>query len=226
MIEAPVFHVNGDDPEACVRVARIAFEYREAFHKDVVIDMVCYRRRGHNEGDEPAFTQPLMYKLIGAKRTTRTLYTEALVGRGDITPEEAQQVQAEYQAELEAVFASVANHVPDHDPNFKAPVPPAAEAIATAIPEALAREIAATQVATPEGFNLHPKMAPQLAKRPEMLNDGTIDWSMGELLAFGSILKEGHPIRLAGQDSRRGTFSNRHAVIVDAENANEWTPLR
>ena len=135
MIEAPVFHVNGDDPEACVRVARLAFEYRQAFKKDVVIDMVCYRRRGHNEGDEPAFTQPLMYKLIGAKRTTRTLYTEALVGRGDITPEEAQQVQAEYQAELESVFASVANHEPDHDPNFKAPVAPAAEAIATAISE-------------------------------------------------------------------------------------------
>jgi 2-oxoglutarate decarboxylase len=226
MIEAPVFHVNGDDPEACVRVARLAFEYRQTFNKDVVIDMVCYRRRGHNEGDEPAFTQPLMYKLIGAKRTTRTLYKEALVGRGDITPEEAQQVQAEYQAELESVFASVANHEVEHDPNFKAPVAPAAEAIATAISEPLAREIAATQVATPEGFTLHPKMAPQLAKRPEMLNDGTIDWSMGELLAFGSILKEGHPIRLAGQDSRRGTFSNRHAVIVDAENANEWTPLR
>ena len=226
LIEAPIFHVNGDDPEACVRVAHLAFEYRQKFKKDVVIDMVCYRRRGHNEGDEPSFTQPLMYKLIGAKRTTRTLYSEALVGRGDITPQEAEQVQAEYQAELEAVFASVANHEPEHDPNFKVPVAPAAEAIQTAITESLAREIAATQVATPEGFNLHPKMAPQLAKRPEMLNDGTIDWSMGELLAFGSILKDGHPIRLAGQDSRRGTFSNRHAVIVDAENANEWTPLR
>ena len=226
LIEAPVFHVNGDDPEACVRVAHLAFEYRQKFNKDVVIDMVCYRRRGHNEGDEPSFTQPLMYKLINEKRTTRTLYSEALVGRGDITPEEAQQVQAEYQAELEAVFASVANHEPEHDPNFKAPVAPAADAIQTAITESLAREIAATQIATPEGFNLHPKMAPQLAKRPEMLNDGTIDWSMGELLAFGSILKDGNPIRLAGQDSRRGTFSNRHAVIVDSENANEWTPLR
>ena len=225
-IEAPVFHVNGEDPEACVRVARLAFEYRQTFNKDVVIDMVCYRRRGHNEGDEPSFTQPLMYKLIGAKRTTRTLYSEALVGRGDITPQEAEQVHAEYQAELEAVFASVANHEPEHDPNFKAPVALAAAAIPTAITETLAREIAATQIATPEGFSIHPKMAPQLAKRPEMLNDGTIDWSMGELLAFGSILKDGHPIRLAGQDSRRGTFSNRHAVIVDSENANEWTPLR
>jgi 2-oxoglutarate dehydrogenase E1 component len=226
IISAPVFHVNGDDPEACVRVARIAFEYRQAFHKDVVIDMVCYRRRGHNEGDEPSFTQPMMYKLIDAKRSTRTLYTEALVGRGDITPQEAEEIASDYQNQLEAVFASVNNHEPEHDANFKAPVAIAAEAVATAITEAEAREIAATQVAVPEGFNVHPKLLPQLQKRVEMLNDGTIDWSMGELLAFGSLLKAGHPIRVAGQDSRRGTFSNRHAVVIDKENGQEWTPLR
>jgi 2-oxoglutarate dehydrogenase E1 component len=226
IISAPVFHVNGDDPEACVRVARIAFEYRQAFHKDVVIDMVCYRRRGHNEGDEPSFTQPMMYKLIDAKRSTRTLYTEALVGRGDITPQEAEEIASDYQNQLEAVFASVNKHEPEHDENFKVPVAPAAEAVATAITEAEAREIAATQVAVPEGFSVHPKLLPQLQKRVEMLNDGTIDWSMGELLAFGSILKAGHPIRVAGQDSRRGTFSNRHAVVIDKENGQEWTPLR
>ena len=226
IISAPVFHVNGDDPEACVRVARIAFEYRQAFHKDVVIDMVCYRRRGHNEGDEPSFTQPMMYKLIDAKRSTRTLYTEALVGRGDITPQEAEEIASDYQNQLEAVFASVNNHEPEHDENFKVPVAPAAEAVATAITEAEAREIAATQVAVPEGFSVHPKLLPQLQKRVEMLNDGTIDWSMGELLAFGSLLKAGHPIRVAGQDSRRGTFSNRHAVVIDKENGQEWTPLR
>jgi 2-oxoglutarate dehydrogenase E1 component len=226
IISAPVFHVNGDDPEACVRVARIAFEYRQAFHKDVVIDMVCYRRRGHNEGDEPSFTQPMMYKLIDAKRSTRTLYTEDLVGRGDITPQEADEIAADYQNQLEAVFASVNNHEPEHDENFKVPVPPAAEEVPTAITEALAREIAATQIATPEGFSVHPKLLPQLQKRVEMLNDGTIDWSMGELLAFGSLLKAGHPIRVAGQDSRRGTFSNRHAVVIDKENGSEWTPLR
>ena len=226
IISAPVFHVNGDDPEACVRVAQIAFEYRQAFHKDVVIDMVCYRRRGHNEGDEPSFTQPMMYKLIDAKRSTRTLYTEALVGRGDITPQEADAIAVDYQNQLEAVFASVNNHEPEHDENFKAPVPPAAEEVATAITEALAREIAATQIAVPEGFSVHPKLLPQLQKRVEMLNDGTIDWSMGELLAFGSLLKSGHPIRVAGQDSRRGTFSNRHAVVIDKENGGEWTPLR
>ena len=226
LIQAPVFHVNGDDPEACVRVARIAFEYRQAFNKDVVIDMVCYRRRGHNEGDEPSFTQPLMYKLIDAKRSTRKLYTEALIGRGDISVEEAEEVLRDYQSKLEAVFEAVHNHEPETDPNFKVPVAPNADRIETSIPEATARAIAATQLAIPEGFNVHPKLLPQLAKRVESLNDATIDWSMGETLAFGSILLDGHPIRLAGQDSRRGTFSSRHAVVIDKENGNEWTPLR
>jgi 2-oxoglutarate dehydrogenase E1 component len=226
LIEAPVFHVNGDDPEACVRVAHLAFEYRQAFNKDVVIDMVCYRRRGHNEGDEPSFTQPLMYKLIDAKRSTRTLYTEALVGRGDITPEQADEIARDYQSQLEEVFASVANYQEEHDPNFVPPAVPNAEDVPTFISEQLIREIAATQVAIPEGFNVHPKLLPQLQKRAESINDATIDWSTGEMLAFGSLLKEGRPIRLAGQDSRRGTFSNRHAVIIDKENGSEWTPLR
>jgi 2-oxoglutarate dehydrogenase E1 component len=226
IIQAPVFHVNGDDPEACVRVARLAYEYRQEFNKDVVIDMICYRRRGHNEGDEPSFTQPLMYKLIDAKRSTRTLYTEALVGRGDISPEEAEGIARDYQEQLESIFSAVNNIEPEHDENFKAPIAPSAEAVDTAISESVAREIAATQLAVPEGFTVHPKLTPQLAKRVESLNDATIDWSTGEMLAFGSLLKEGHPIRLAGQDARRGTFSNRHAVIVDKENGNEWTPLR
>jgi 2-oxoglutarate dehydrogenase E1 component len=225
VIEAPVFHVNGDDPEACVRVARLAFEYRQAFNKDVVIDMVCYRRRGHNEGDEPSFTQPMMYKLIDAKRSTRTLYTESLIGRGDITPEEADALARDYQTQLEEVYASVANYEEEHDPNFQPPVVPNAEDVPTFISEQLVREIAATQLAIPEGFHIHPKMLPQLQKRAESINDGTIDWSTGEMLAFGSLLKEGRPVRLAGQDSRRGTFSNRHAVIVDKENGSDWTPL-
>jgi 2-oxoglutarate decarboxylase len=224
-IEAPVFHVNGDDPEACVRVARLAFEYRQQFNKDVVVDMVCYRRRGHNEGDEPSFTQPLMYKLIDAKRSTRTLYTESLIGRGDITPDEAEKLARDYQIQLEQVYASVANYQEDHDPNFQPPIVPNAEDVPTFIAEPLIREIAATQIAVPEGFHVHPKLLPQLQKRAESINDATIDWSTGEMLAFGSLLKEGRPIRLAGQDSRRGTFSNRHAVIVDKENGSEWTPL-
>jgi len=226
IIQAPVFHVNGDDPEACVRIARLAFEYRQKFKKDVVVDMVCYRRRGHNEGDEPSFTQPLMYKLIDAKRSTRTLYTEALIGRKDITAEEADELARDYQNQLEAVFASVNNHIDEPDPNFKVPKAISSEAVNTSIDEAVARKIAATQTEIPDGFSVHPKLLPQLVKRVESLNEGTIDWSMGETLAFGSILLDGRPIRLAGQDSRRGTFSSRHAVIVDKENAKEWTPLR
>ena len=226
IIQAPVFHVNGDDPEACVRIARLAFEYRQEFNRDVVIDMVCYRRRGHNEGDEPSFTQPLMYKMIDAKRSTRTLYIEALIGRGDISLDEAEDVARDYQAQLEAVYAAINNLQTESDPNFKAPVAPDAHEIVTSISESLAREIAATQTAIPEGFNVHPKLLPQLAKRVESLNDSSIDWSTGEMLAFGSLLKEDRPIRLAGQDARRGTFSNRHAVIIDKENGNEWTPLR
>ena len=226
IIQAPVFHVNGDDPEACVRIARLAFEYRQEFNKDVVIDMVCYRRRGHNEGDEPSFTQPLMYKMIDAKRSIRTLYIEALIGRGDISLDEAEEVARDYHSQLEAVYAAVNNLQTESDPNFKAPVAPDAHEIITSISEALAREIAATQTAIPEGFHVHPKLLPQLAKRVESLNDSSIDWSTGEMLAFGSLLKEDRPIRLAGQDARRGTFSNRHAVIIDKENGNEWTPLR
>ena len=226
IIQAPVFHVNGDDPEACVRVAHLAFEYRQKFNKDVVIDMVCYRRRGHNEGDEPSFTQPMMYKLIDAKRSTRTLYIEALIGRGDITPEQAEEVARDYQSQLEAVYAAVNNLEAQTDPNFKVPVAPSAHETDTAISESLAHEIAATQSAIPEGFTVHPKLLPQLVKRVESLNDNSIDWSTGEMLAFGALLKEDLSIRLAGQDARRGTFSNRHAVIIDKENGNEWTPLR
>ena len=225
-ISAPIFHVNGDDPEACVRVARLAYEYRQKFNKDVIIDMLCYRRRGHNEGDEPSFTQPLMYKLIDAKRSTRTLYTEALIGRKEITLEEAEEVARDYQAQLEAVFAAVHNLQPEEDVRIVVPEVPAPATVNTSIDEATARRIAQTQTDVPEGFSVHPKLTPQLAKRVEMLNDGTIDWSMGETLAFGSLLLEGKPIRLAGQDSRRGTFSSRHAVIIDKENGNEWTPLR
>ena len=226
MIQAPVFHVNGDDPEACVRVAKVAFEYRQMFNKDVVIDMICYRRRGHNEGDEPSFTQPLMYKLIDAKRSTRKLYTEALIGRGDITVEEAEEVLRDYQQQLEGVFTAVHNTEPASDPNWKAPVVPAPESVATAVSESDLRKIAATQSAFPSDFTVHPKLLPQLLKRTEMLDDSTVDWATGEMFAFGSLLLEGHPIRMSGQDVRRGTFSNRHAVIVNRETGADLFPLR
>ncbi len=225
MIQAPVFHVNGDDPESVVRVSRLAFEYRQKFHKDVVVEMVCYRRRGHNEGDEPSFTQPMMYKLIDAKRSTRKLYTEALIGRGDITVDEAEEVLRDYQEQLDAVYAAVHNVEPEHS-SIHAPEVTAPESVITGVDEATLRKIAATQVATPEDFVVHPRLAPQLAKRTEMLDEGTVDWATGEMLAFGSLLLEGHPIRLAGQDVRRGTFSNRHAVIVDQNTGGDWFPLR
>ena len=226
MIQAPVFHVNGDDPEACVRVARLAYEYRQAFNKDIVIDMICYRRRGHNEGDEPSFTQPLMYKLIDAKRSTRKLYTEALIGRGDITVEEAEEVLRDYQQQLEGVFTAVHNTEPESDPNWKAPVVPAPNTVNTAVSEVELRKIAATQSAIPSDFTVHPKLLPQLLKRVEMLDEATVDWATGEMFAFGSLLQEGYPIRMSGQDVRRGTFSNRHAVIVDKETGKDLFPLR
>ncbi len=214
MIQAPVFHVNGDDPEACVRIAKVAFEYRQRFNKDVVIDMICYRRRGHNEGDEPSFTQPLMYKLIDAKRSTRKLYTEALIGRGDITVEEAEEVLRDYQQQLEGVFTAVHNTEPESDPNWKAPVVPSPKIVDTAVAEADLRKIANTQSAMPDNFKVHPKLLPQLLKRIEMLDESTVDWAAGEMFAFGSLLLEGHPIRMSGQDVRRGTFkSGREPVI-------------
>jgi 2-oxoglutarate decarboxylase len=226
MIQSPVFHVNGDDPEACVRVARIAFEYRQTFNKDVVIDMICYRRRGHNEGDEPSFTQPLMYKLIDAKRSTRKLYTEALIGRGDITVEEAEEVLRDYQQQLEGVFTSVHNTEPESDPSWRPPVVPAPATVNTSVAEDQLRKIALTQSSMPAEFTVHPKLFPQLLKRVEMLDESTVDWATGEMFAFGSLLLDGHPIRMSGQDVRRGTFSNRHAVIVDKENGKELFPLR
>ncbi len=226
MIQAPVFHVNGDDPESVVRVAKLAYEYRQEFNKDVIIDLVCYRRRGHNEGDEPSYTQPMMYKLIDAKRSTRKLYTEALIGRGDITVEEAEEVLRDYQSQLESVFNAVHNVEPDQASNFVVPQATLPSAVNTGVDEATLRKIAATQVATPEGFTVHPRLAPQLAKRTEMLDEGSVDWATGEMFAMGSLLLEGHPVRLAGQDVGRGTFSQRHAVILNQNDGSFWTPLR
>ena len=228
MVQAPIFHVNGDDPEACIRVARLAFEYRQAFKKDVVIDLVCYRRRGHNEGDDPSYTQPLMYDLIEQKRSVRKLYTESLIGRGDITLEEAEQVLRDYQQQLERVFTEVreATSVPSSwttAPDY--PEKSGVEEAVTAITPEVLKRIADAHVNTPEGFVVHPKVLPQLQRRAAAITDGPIDWATGEILAFGSLLMDGRPVRLAGQDSRRGTFAQRFATIIDRRNADEWTPL-
>ncbi|KUO11622.1 multifunctional oxoglutarate decarboxylase/oxoglutarate dehydrogenase thiamine pyrophosphate-binding subunit/dihydrolipoyllysine-residue succinyltransferase subunit [Streptomyces sp. DSM 15324] len=227
MIEAPIFHVNGDDPEAVVRVARLAFEFRQAFNKDVVIDLICYRRRGHNESDNPAFTQPLMYDLIDKKRSVRKLYTESLIGRGDITLEEAEQALQDYQGQLEKVFTEVREATAQpvggdaHEPQDGFPV-----AVPTAVSAEVVKRIAESQVNIPDSFHVHPRLLPQLQRRAAMVEDGTIDWGMGETLAFGSLLLEGVPVRLSGQDSQRGTFGQRHAVLIDRETGEEYTPLQ
>ncbi|MFF0623571.1 multifunctional oxoglutarate decarboxylase/oxoglutarate dehydrogenase thiamine pyrophosphate-binding subunit/dihydrolipoyllysine-residue succinyltransferase subunit [Streptomyces sp. NPDC004296] len=226
MIEAPIFHVNGDDPEAVVRVARLAFEFRQAFNKDVVIDLICYRRRGHNELDNPAFTQPLMYDLIDKKRSVRKLYTESLIGRGDITLEEAEQALQDFQGQLEKVFtevrdAATAPAVPEvPQPQAEFPVH-----VETAVSQEIVKRIAESQVNIPDHITVHPRLLPQLQRRAGMIEDGTIDWGMGETLAIGSLLMEGTPVRLAGQDSRRGTFGQRHAVLIDRQTGEDYTPL-
>ncbi len=232
MIQAPIFHVNGDDPEAVVRVGRLAFAYRQAFRKDVVIDMICYRRRGHNEADNPSFTQPLMYDLIDAKRSTRKLYTESLIGRGDITMEEAEQALRDYQQHLERAFTETREA-------SKRPMDPGAvvrpqttlepidhRSVPTAISEEAIKQIVDTQLNLPDGFTPHPRLQPLLARRATMVEQNAIDWATGELLAFGSVLMDGHPVRLVGQDTRRGTFGQRHAVLVDRHTGEEYTPLR
>ncbi|MEU7087584.1 multifunctional oxoglutarate decarboxylase/oxoglutarate dehydrogenase thiamine pyrophosphate-binding subunit/dihydrolipoyllysine-residue succinyltransferase subunit [Streptomyces achromogenes] len=227
MIEAPIFHVNGDDPEAVVRVARLAFEFRQAFNKDVVIDLICYRRRGHNESDNPAFTQPLMYDLIDKKRSVRKLYTESLIGRGDITLEEAEQALQDYQGQLEKVFTEVreATSQPATG-DVQAPLDGFPVAVPTAVSTEVVKRIAESQVNIPDTITVHPRLLPQLQRRAAMVEDGTIDWGMGETLAIGSLLLEGTPVRLAGQDSQRGTFGQRHAVLIDRETGEEYTPLQ
>ncbi|MDQ4490515.1 multifunctional oxoglutarate decarboxylase/oxoglutarate dehydrogenase thiamine pyrophosphate-binding subunit/dihydrolipoyllysine-residue succinyltransferase subunit [Sinomonas sp. ASV486] len=241
MVQAPIFHVNGDDPEAVVRVAQMAYRFRQRFHKDVVVDLVCYRRRGHNEGDDPSMTQPLMYNLIEAKRSVRKLYTESLIGRGDITQDEAEQLLRDYQERLERVFAET--HAAQTSPlpiitadskavsDLERPLAQQQDDAAggiqrpTAIsPELLAR-IGQAHVEVPESFTVHPKLRQILERREQMSREGGIDWGFGELLALGSLIAEGVPVRLAGQDSRRGTFVQRHAVFHDRTNDNEWTPI-
>ncbi|MCK0116136.1 multifunctional oxoglutarate decarboxylase/oxoglutarate dehydrogenase thiamine pyrophosphate-binding subunit/dihydrolipoyllysine-residue succinyltransferase subunit [Isoptericola sp. S6320L] len=234
--QVPVLHVNGDDPEACVRVAELAFAYREQFDRDVIIDLVCYRRRGHNEGDDPSMTQPLMYNLIEAKQSVRKLYTKNLVARGDITVEEAEQALKDYQAQLERVFTETKGSgytAPDGAEEVAGLERPESQredagtmvGWKTSVPHSVLERVGDVHVSAPEGFTIHPKLAKMLEKRQLMSKEGGIDWGFGELLAFGSLLIEGTPVRLAGQDSRRGTFVQRHAVLHDRNTGAEWTPL-
>ncbi|AUS79686.1 multifunctional oxoglutarate decarboxylase/oxoglutarate dehydrogenase thiamine pyrophosphate-binding subunit/dihydrolipoyllysine-residue succinyltransferase subunit [Actinoalloteichus sp. AHMU CJ021] len=228
MIGAPVFHVNGDDPEACVWVARLAVEYRQAFGKDVVIDMLCYRRRGHNEGDDPSMTQPKMYDVIDTMRSVRKTYTESLIGRGDISVEDAEKALRDYASQLEYVFNEVRElekHPPAPSPSVESEqvVPTKLD---TGVPEEVVRRIADAHVNLPDGFTPHPRVKPVLERREKMSREGNVDWAFAELLAFGSLTIEGRDVRLAGQDSRRGTFVQRHAVVIDRKTGNEYTPLQ
>jgi 2-oxoglutarate dehydrogenase E1 component len=226
MVQSPILHVNGDDPEACVRVARLAFEYRQTFHKDVVVDLVCYRRHGHNEGDDPSYTQPLMYKKIDGHRSVRTLYTEALVKRGDITDTEAEQVLEDFHRRLQAALDETRSVAPPSVTRLVAKAPKVGRlALATAVDADLLGSIVRRLGVLPAGFTVHPKLARQLDQRAALFAAGEVDWSLAEALAFASLLLEGIEVRLTGQDTRRGTFSQRHAVLVDYVTGSEFTPL-
>jgi 2-oxoglutarate dehydrogenase E1 component len=226
MIQAPIFHVNGDDPEAVVRVARLAFEYRQAFNKDVVVDLLCYRRRGHNEGDDPSMTNPLMYAIIDQKRSVRKIYTEELIGRADITLEEAEESLRDYHQQLETVFKATrdTSSAPSRRvTRLREPEPE--PRVETAIDESLLKRIGEAHVNLPEGFTPHKRVQQLLERRARMAVEGDIDWGFGEIIAFGALLSQGVMVRLSGQDSRRGTFVQRHAMVVDAVTGNGYMPM-
>ncbi len=228
MIGAPIFHVNGDDPEACVWVARLAMDFRQQFKKDVVIDMLCYRRRGHNEGDDPSMTNPYMYDVIDTKRGSRKAYTEALIGRGDISIKEAEDALRDYQGQLERVFNEVRElekHAiePSESVESDQMIP---RGMNTAVDKSLLARIGDAHLSFPDGFTVHTRVKPVLEKRREMAYEGKVDWAFAELLALGSFLAEGKLIRFSGQDVRRGTFTQRHAAIIDRKTGAEFTPLQ
>lgn len=224
MVMAPIFHVNGDDPEACVRVARLAYEFRKRFLKDVVIDMWCYRRWGHNEADEPSFTQPLMYARIKDRRSVRKLYTETLLNQGDLSVDEGGEVLGEYRLRLQQAFDEVGQ---DSSP----PVlrdraePPAPPRVETRVDRSTLDEILEAITTVPAGFGLHPKLERWMKERAKSLENDSIDWALAEALAFGTLILEGRTVRLSGQDSRRGTFSQRHLTFVDQTTGAEITPI-
>jgi multifunctional 2-oxoglutarate metabolism enzyme len=227
MVQAPIFHVNGDDPEACVHVIDLAFAFRQAFKKDVVIDLICYRRWGHNEADEPAFTQPIMYARIRDKRSVRKLYTETLVNRGDMDLEEAEHALTDFQQRLEAAFVATKESAPPTTTAAaEAPAPPPPAPVPPPVSRDTLDTVLEASTSFPEGFRVHRKLARLAQQRREMLAQDAVDWGTGEALAFGTLLLEGKPVRLSGQDSRRGTFSQRHAVLVDQASGAEYTPLQ
>jgi 2-oxoglutarate dehydrogenase E1 component len=232
MVEAPIFHVNGDDPEAVVHAARVATEFRQKFHKDVVIDIFCYRRFGHNEGDEPMFTNPIMYNRIKKQKTTLQLYTERLVADGLIPEGEIEDMKAAFQAHLNDEFEAGRNYKPNkadwldgrwsHLDREKDEY----ERGKTSVPPETFAEVGAALTRVPHGHKVHRTVTRLLDAKHQMFQTGTgFDWATAEALAFGSLLAEGYPVRLAGQDSTRGTFSQRHSGIVDQDTEERFYPL-
>jgi len=227
-VQAPIFHVNGDDPDACVRVAELAFEYRQAFKKDVVIDMFCYRRHGHNEGDDPSYTQPIMYRKIRQHASVAVQYTELLIRERVVTESDAAEIKTNYQHKLSAAFDAAQNKGEEFEVQEITTVQPdSAHAYTnTAVDPGILRRVVLGMTSVPEDFNLHQKLRGFLDKRKEVLNGAPIDWATAEAIAFGSLLLEGTPVRLSGQDSTRGTFSQRHLELYDVENGRLFIPLK
>jgi 2-oxoglutarate dehydrogenase E1 component len=234
MIEAPIFHVNGDDPEAVVYAAKVATEFRMKFFKPVVIDMFCYRRFGHNEGDEPAFTQPLMYKNIRARQTTLAIYAKKLVAEGITTEADVEKMKADWRSHLEAEFEAGQAYKPNKADWLDGAWSGLRSADSqdelrrgkTAVPVKTLKEIGRKLTETPKDFEAHKTIQRFLDARRKMIDTGEgLDWSTAEALAFGAILLDGNPIRLSGQDSERGTFSQRHSVLYDQRDENRYIPL-
>jgi 2-oxoglutarate dehydrogenase E1 component len=235
MVEAPVFHANGDDPEAVVFAAKIAAEFRQKFHKPAVIDMFCYRRFGHNEGDEPAFTQPIMYKTIRSHPTALQLYAERLKQDGVVSDAEVEEMKSAWRAKLEAEFEAAQAYKPNKADwldgrwsGLKAVREDSDDPRrgATGIAMATLKEIGSRITSVPRDFNVHRTIKRFLDNRKKMIDTGEgIDWATAESLAFGSLMLDGHPVRLSGQDCERGTFSQRHSVLLDQENERRYTPL-
>ena len=233
-VQAPILHVNGDDVEAVVFAAKMCAEFRQEFATDIVLDIVCYRRHGHNEGDEPAFTQPIMYNRIKEMRTTRTLYAEKLAREGSLSAEASQAMYDAFNQKLDEAFQTAMNFKPNkadwlegHWAGMKAAGTDDEERLdGTAVPLDTLREVGAALARVPEGFNANPKILRQLEAKKQAIETGEgIDWATGEALAFGTLLLDGHRVRLSGEDVQRGTFSQRHCVLVDQVNQAEYVPV-
>ena len=234
MIDAPIFHVNGDDPEAVVFAAKVAIEFRQKFHKPVVIDMFCYRRHGHNEGDEPAFTQPVMYKKIATHPSTLEIYSKRLIAEGVMTEGEMEKAKADWRARLDAELEAGSGYKPNKADwldgkwaGFKsADQEEDARRGVTGVDVAVLRDVGRKITRVPDGFRIHRTVQRFLENRAKAIENGVgIDWATGEALAFCTLLQEGHHVRLSGQDSERGTFSQRHSVLIDQEDESRYTPF-